>query len=358
MLSMAINHRVSMVVMRYRKIGKTGVYASVLAFGAMTFGEKNIMKLAGINQELANKMVKECIDAGINFFDTADMYDNGGSEMLLGNAIHDYRDQILLATKVRSRVDQGINSVGLSKHHIEIGIRKSLERLRTDRVDFYQFHGWDGDVPLQESMGAMQRLVDQGKVIYPGVSNFSAWQMAYLQGQCEALGYSRYHTAQMNYSLLNRDIEHEVYPFLNYNDMTLLVWSPLQGGILSGKYTKESQPKPGTRMGDRGTWGKGAFPPFDFEAGFTVVDKVTEIAGEQGATPSQVSLAWLLSKKNIVLLGAKTMEQLRENIASLDVNLTKLQLDELNEMTKPKVMYPGWMVDRQGHSGREFTKVE
>lgn len=348
-----------MASMRYIKVGSTGAYSSVLAFGAMTFGTKNTMQLAGVNQELANKMVKECIDAGINFFDTADVYDEGGSETLLGNALKDYREQVLLATKVRGKMGPGINSVGLSKHHIEISIKKSLERLKTDWVDFYQFHSWDAHVPLSESIEAMQRLVDQGKVLYPGVSNFSAWQMAYLQAQCEAKGYSRYHTAQMNYSLLNRDIEHEVYPFLSYSNMTLLVWSPLHGGILSGKYDKDSQPKPGTRMASRGgVWGKDNFPPFDFEKGFSVVEKVKEIAKEQDATPAQVSLSWLLSRKNIIILGAKTIEQLKENIAALDVNLTKQQLEELDSITKPKTMYPNWMIERQASRGREFSKVE
>ncbi len=348
-----------MASMKYIKVGSTGVYSSVLAFGAMTFGTKNTMQLAGVNQELANKMVKECIDAGINFFDTADVYDEGGSETLLGNALKDYREQVLLATKVRGKMGPGINSVGLSKHHIEISIRKSLERLKTDWVDFYQFHGWDEHVPLKESIEAMQRLVNQGKVLYPGVSNFSAWQMAYLQAQCKAKGYSHYQTAQMNYSLLNRDIEHEIYPFLGYSGMTLLVWSPLHGGILAGKYDKDSQPKPGTRMANRGgEWGKDNFPPFDFEKGFSIVEKVKEIAKEQGATPAQVSLSWLLSKKSIIILGAKTIDQLKENIASLDVNLTKQQLEELDSITKPKTMYPNWMIERQASRGREFSKVE
>jgi aryl-alcohol dehydrogenase-like predicted oxidoreductase len=348
-----------MTNMKYIRVGNTGAHSSVLAFGAMTFGTKNTMKLAGVDQELANRMVKGCIDAGINFFDTADVYDEGGSEMLLGNALKDYRDQVLLATKVRGKMGQGVNSVGLSKHHIEISVRKSLERLQTSWIDFYQFHSWDPYVPINESIEAMQRLVNQGKVLYPGVSNFSAWQMAYLQAKCEATGHSRYQTAQMNYSLLNRDIEHEVYPFLDYSGMTLLVWSPLHGGILSGKYDKDSSPASGTRMANRGgAWGKDTFPPFDFETGFLVVQKVKEIAKEQGATPSQISLAWLLSRKSIIILGAKTIDQLNENIAALDVNLTRQQLDDLNSMTQPKTMYPNWMIERQAHRGREFSKVE
>ncbi len=329
--------------MRYIRIGKTGVLGSVLALGAMTFGEKNAWKLGGVDQELANKMVKRSIDAGINFFDTADVYDEGRSEVLLGRALGEYREQVLIATKVRGRTGPGVNETGLSRHHINVAIRKSLERLGTTWIDFYQFHGWDSLAPIEEAAQAMQRLVDEGLVNYPGVSNFAAWQMAVLQTISQERGYARYETAQMNYSLLNRDIEHEVLPYMEHSGMTLLVWSPLHGGILTGKYTDYEKPQPGTRMGNRGFF----FPPFDSVLAKRVVDKLREIAKEQGATPAQVAIAWLLSKKLIVIIGARTMEQLEENLGAINVNLTSRQLDELNELTKPKSQYPGWMIERQ-----------
>ncbi len=338
---------------KYTPIGRTGVHASLLALGAMTFGEKNAWKLGGLNQEAVSKMVARAIDAGINLFDTADVYDEGESEKTLGEALRPYRDQVLIATKVRGRMGPGINEIGLSRHHIQIAIRKSLERLQTSWVDIYQFHSWDAHVPLDESIETMQDLVERGMVNYPGVSNFTAWQMSTLQARCEERGYSRYETAQMNYSLLNRDIEHEILPFMRYGKMSLLVWSPLHGGLLSGKYSKESKPPAGTRAGDRGLF----FPFFDETTGFGIVEKVKQIAEEQGATPAQIALSWLLSKNHIVLLGAKTMKQFEENLGALDVNLTSEQMENLDRITKSRVQYPNWMIERQGQ-GRTFPIVE
>ncbi|HMF30863.1 MAG TPA: aldo/keto reductase [Candidatus Lokiarchaeia archaeon] len=339
--------------MKYTPVGRTGVHASVLALGAMTFGEKNVWNLGGLNQDIVTQMVARAIDAGINFFDTADVYDQGDSEQKLGAALQPYRDQVLLATKVRGRLGQGINEEGLSRHHIRIAIRNSLARLGTQWVDFYQFHGWDPHVPIDEALEAMQDLVEQGLVNYPGLSNFSAWQMATVQARCEERGYARYETAQMNYSLLNRDIEHEILPFLQFSRMTLLVWSPLHGGMLSGKYTQGEQAPAGSRMGDRGFY----FPPFDEDTGFGVIDEVKRIAAEQGATPAQVALAWLLTKNQIILIGARSLEQFEENLGALDVQLTAEQLAHLDEITKPKVEYPQWMIERQG-AGRTFPIVE
>ncbi len=339
--------------MKYTPIGRTGVHASLLALGAMTFGEKNTWKLGGLGPEIVGKMVDRAIDAGINLFDTADVYDEGESEKTLGEALKPYRDRVLIATKVRARTGPGVNEIGLSRHHIENAVRKSLDRLQTSWIDIYQFHSWDAQVPLDESLETMQDLVEQGVVNYPGVSNFTAWQMATLQARCEERGYSRYETAQMNYSLLNRDIEHEVLPFIRYSKMTLLTWSPLHGGVLSGKYSKDSKPAVGTRAGERGLF----FPFFDETTGFGIVEKVKQIAEEQGATPAQIALSWLLTKNLIVLLGAKTMEQFEENLAALDVNLTAGQLENLDRITKSRVQYPNWMIERQS-SGRTFPIVE
>ncbi len=339
--------------MKYTPVGKTGVHASILALGAMTFGEKNTWKLGGLDQLTVDKMVKHAIDNGVNLYDTADVYDEGESEKTLGKALKPYRDQVLVATKVRGRTGTGINEIGLSRHHIEIAIRRSLERLDTKWVDIYQFHSWDPHVPLDESLETMQDLVEQGLVTYPGISNYTAWQMATLQARCEERGYSRYETAQMNYSLLNRDIDHEILPFMKYTQMSLLVWSPLHGGLLTGKYSRDVKPPPGTRAGNRGMY----FPFFDENTGFIIIDMVKSVAKEQDATPAQVAISWLASKGHIVLLGAKTLEQLDENLRSLDVHLTAKQLDELDAVSKPKVLYPNWMIQRQS-AGRDFEIIQ
>ncbi len=338
--------------MKYTPLGRTGVHVSLLALGAMTFGSKNVWKLGGLSPAAEDAMVKRCIDAGVNLFDTADVYDDGESEKALGRALKPWREQVLVATKVRGVSGPGINEVGLSRHHMRLSIRKSLERLGTSWVDLYQFHGWDPHVPMDEYLETMQDLVEEGLVNYPGLSNFSAWQMASLQARAEERGYARYATAQMNYSLLNRDIEHEVLPFLRSAQMTLLVWSPLHGGTLSGKYTKDGKPPAGTRMGDRGLF----FPFFDETTGWAVIDKVRALAKEQGGTPAQVALAWLLERKHVVLLGAKTLDQLDEDLGSLDVHLTTKQNEELDALTKPRRQYPDWMIERQDR-GRTFPLV-
>jgi aryl-alcohol dehydrogenase-like predicted oxidoreductase len=297
-------------------------------------------------------MVSRAIDAGINLFDTADVYDEGESEKTLGKALQPYRDKVLIATKVRGKSGPGINEIGLSRHHIRQAVRQSLERLGTRWVDLYQFHSWDAHVPIDESIEAMQDLVEEGLVNYPGVSNFTAWQIATVQARAEERGFSRYETAQMNYSLLNRDVEHEILPLLNYSKMSLLVWSPLHGGVLSGKYSKDSKP-PGTRAGNRGLF----FPFFDEKTGFDIVDRVKQVGKEQDATPAQVALSWLLSKGHIVLVGAKTMGQFEENLGALDVNLSSDQIGKLDELTRHRVQYPNWMIERQS-SGRTFPASE
>ncbi len=338
--------------MKYMSLGRTGVHVSLLALGAMTFGSRNAWKLGGLSRSTEDAMVKRSIDAGVNLFDTADVYDDGESEMALGRALRPWREQVLVATKVRGVSGPGINEVGLSRHHMRLAIRKSLERLGTSWVDLYQFHGWDPYVPMDEYLETMQDLVEEGLVNYPGLSNFSAWQMASLEARAEERGYARYATAQMNYSLLNRDIEHEVLPFLRSAQMTLLVWSPLHGGTLSGKYTKDEKPPGGTRMGDRGLF----FPFFDETTGWAVIDKVRALAKEQGGTPAQVALSWLLERKHVVLLGAKTLDQLDEDLGSLDVHLTTKQNEELDALTKPRRQYPNWMIERQDR-GRTFPLV-
>ncbi len=331
--------------MRYVRLGNTGTLVSVIALGTMTFGERNIRKLGGVPVEEASKMVRRAYDAGVNLFDTADVYDGGRSEEILGESVKPFRDEVVLATKVRGKTGSGINDQGLSRYHIMMAVKESLKRLGTDRIDLYQFHGWDAITPLDESLDAMQALIDEGLVIYPGISNFSAWQIATAQCSAAAKGYSRYVSAQMNYSLLNRDIEQEVLPYLSYSQMSLLVWSPLQGGLLSGKYTDLNSPPKGTRLGDTGR----VFPYFEKDQYPGILEQVNVIAREQGATAAQVSISWLISKGSIVIVGARTMEQLEENLNSINVNLTPDQIKELDEVSAQRTMYPNWMIQNQNN---------
>ncbi len=339
-------------IMKYVRYGRTASFVSVLAFGAMTLGEKNRWKLGGVTQELSDRMVKAAFDAGINLYDTADVYDEGDSEIMLGKSIKPYRDQVMIATKVRGRTGNGINESGLSRHHMSIAIRKSLERLNTKWIDIYQYHGWDLHGEFDEFLSTMDHFVDSGYVMYPAVSNFTAWQMATLQAMAVERGYARYESAQMNYSLLNRDIEYEVLPLMKYWSMTLLSWSPLHGGVLTGKYKRGEKPASGTRMGDRGFF----FPYFDEVHGWDIVDEVRNIAQEQGCTMSQVALAWIVSKGHVAIIGARNMEQLQENLESVNVNLKKEQIERLDRISENREIYPNWMVKRQ-NGDRNFEIV-
>ncbi|MEM0097218.1 MAG: aldo/keto reductase [Conexivisphaerales archaeon] len=329
--------------MKYVRLGNTGTLVSVIALGTMTFGERNSWKLGGVPVEEASKMVNRAYDAGVNLFDTADVYDGGRAEEILGESVKPFRDEVILATKVRGKTGTGINDQGLSRYHITRAIKESLRRLDTDRVDLYQFHGWDSITPIEESIDVMQDMIDEGLVIYPGISNFSAWQMAITQSLALNKGYSRYVSAQMNYSLLNRDIEHEVLPFLSYAEMSLLVWSPLQGGLLSGKYTDLNSPPKGTRLGDTGR----VFPYFEKDQYPAILEKINTISAEQGVTAAQISLAWLINRGSIVLIGARTLEQLEDNLNAVNVKLTPEQVKELEEVSAQREMYPNWMIKNQ-----------
>ncbi|MGC8609712.1 MAG: aldo/keto reductase, partial [Thermoplasmata archaeon] len=283
---------------------------------------------------------------------TADVYDGGYSEIMLGNSIKPYREQVLIATKVRSRMGDGINETGLSRHHMHISLEHSLERLQTKWVDILQYHGWDLAGNIDEFMKTMQAFVDQGKVLYPAISNFAAWQIATVQTKAEEDGYARYESAQMNYSLLNRDVEYEVMPFLKYSTMSMLAWSPLHGGLLTGKYKRGQKPQSGTRMGDRGFF----FPYFDEERGWNIVEELENISMEQGSKPSQVALSWIINKGIIAIIGARNMEQLDENLGSIDINLKKEQTDRLDKISEIREMYPNWMIQRQNQD-RSFETI-
>ena len=274
--------------MKYRRLGNTGVIVSEVALGTMQFGGK--MNMGNLGQEATTKMVKLALDRGINFIDTADVYSQGESETLLGNALKGVREEIVLATKCRLPMSENFNRSGATRVNIMRGIESSLKRLQADHVDLYQVHGWDSNTPLEETLRTLDDLVRQGKTRYIGLSNHLSWQAATAISLQERMGLEKYATAQMYYSLVGRGLEHEFQSFAQYANLGILVWSPLAGGFLAGKYTRTSQPAGGTRFAEAGQ-----FVPFDKEMGWRVVDTLKEVAGRHGASCARVALAWTLS---------------------------------------------------------------
>ncbi|ADO67882.1 aldo/keto reductase [Stigmatella aurantiaca] len=331
--------------MNYRLLGRTGLYVSELCFGAMTFGGEGIWKAIGTSgQKEADTLVGRCLEAGINFFDTADVYSHGASEQLLGKALGARRKDIVLATKVRGRVGPGVNELGLSRGHILDSVHASLKRLGTDYIDLYQIHGFDAVTPLDETLRALDDLVRQGKVRYLGASNLAAWQLMKALGISEHRGLSRFESLQAYYSIAGRDLEREVVPLMKDQQVGLMVWSPLAGGFLSGKYRRGQQGPEGSR---RATFD---FPPVDRERAYNVIDVMDGIAREHQSSVARVALAWLLHQPHVttIVIGAKTAEQLEDNLETPKLKLTAEQLTALNTASALTPEYPGWMVARQG----------
>ena len=330
--------------MNYRMLGRTGLYVSELCFGAMTFGGEGFWKVVGSQgQTEADTLVGRCLEAGINFFDTANVYSNGASEQLLGKALGARRKDIILATKVRGRMGPGINEVGLSRGHIMDSVHASLKRLGTDYIDLYQIHGYDSVTPLDETLRALDDLVRQGKVRYLGASNLAAWQLMKSLGISEHRGLSRFESLQAYYSIAGRDLERELVPLMKDQQVGLMVWSPLAGGFLSGKFRRGQQGPEGAR---RAAFD---FPPVDRERAYTVIDVMDGIARESNTSVARVALAWLLHQPHVttLIIGAKTAEQLEDNLAAPSLKLTAEQLAALNTASALPLEYPGWMVSRQ-----------
>jgi aryl-alcohol dehydrogenase-like predicted oxidoreductase len=332
--------------MRYNILGRTGLLVSELCLGAMTFGGKGFWEVVGKQgQDTVNQVVGRSLDNGINFIDTADAYSEGESERLLGVALQGKRDDVVVATKVRLRMGKGVNNVGLSRGHIMQGVEASLKRLNTDYIDLYQIHGVDKLTPMDETLRALDDLVTQGKVRYIGCSNHSAWQMMKAQGISAQHGWARFESVQAYYTIASRDLEHEIIPMVEDQNMSVLVWSPLAGGLLSGKFSREASDNPeGAR---RTTFD---FPPVNREHAFNVVDVMREVAAEHGASVAQIALAWLLHQKAVtsVIIGAKTIEQLDDNLKAPDIRLSDDQMNRLNTVSEPSPIYPNWMMTRQG----------
>jgi aryl-alcohol dehydrogenase-like predicted oxidoreductase len=334
--------------MKYNLLGNTGLKVSELCLGTMTFGGKGYFKVIGtLGQDAVDALVKKSVDAGINFIDTANVYSEGLSEEITGTAIRNLglsRSELVLATKVRGKMGEGPNDSGLTRKHILQQVEDSLRRLKTDYIDLYQIHSYDPLTPLEETLRALDDLVHTGKVRYIGASNVAAWQLM------KALDYSRFNhlakfvSLQAYYTLAGRDLERELIPLVIDQGIGLLIWSPLAGGLLSGKYSREEENKEGGR---RAAFD---FPPVDKERAFDLIDLLRPMAAQKGASVAQLSLAWLLQRPAVssVIIGANKMEQLEDNLKSVSLSFTQEELDRLDEASRLPREYPGWMLERTG----------
>jgi len=335
--------------MQHNTLGKTGLFVSKLCLGTMTFGGKGFWEVIGQQgQEMATRLVDRCLDGGINFIDTANVYSFGESERLLGEALKGKRDRVVLATKVRGRMADEPNEVGLSRKHIFDQVHKSLKRMQTDYIDLYQIHGYDALTPLEETLGALDDLVRQGKVRYIGASNLAAWQLMKSLGISERRGLNRFQSLQAYYSIAGRDLERELVPLILDQGLALMVWSPLAGGLLSGKFTREGDAPEGAR---RAAFD---FPPVDKAHAFDVIDAMRPMAKEHGVSVANIALAWLLHQNWVtsVLIGAKTMDQLEDNLNAVNIELSTHELRQLDEVSALPPEYPQWMIERQAAGRR------
>jgi len=334
--------------MQYKTLGNTGLLVSTLCFGTMTFhGGTGIFQAIGtVDQTGADELIKGCIDAGINFFDTADVYSEGESEKTLGQSLKNLniaRKDVIIATKVFGRVGPGRNDVGASRGHIMDAVDASLLRLQTDHIDLYQIHANDSITPVEETLRALDTLVQQGKVRYIGVSNWQAWKIAKALGISEFKNLARFDTLQAYYSIAGRDLEREIVPLLEAEKTGLLVWSPLAGGLLSGKFSRENQKPEGSRRSEFD------FPIVDKERTWKILDAMAPIAKAHDCSPARISLAWLLAKPVVtsVIIGAKRLDQLHDNIAAVELKLTEDEIKQLDEVSALPPEYPGWMLPFQ-----------
>ena len=332
--------------MKYKLLGNTGLKVSELCLGTMTFGGRGMWTAIGtLPQEKANELVKMAVEGGINFIDTANIYSEGLSEKMTGQAIRDLglkRDELVLATKVRGAMGEGPNDAGLSRKHILQQAHESLNRLNTDYIDLYQIHGFDPLTPMEETLEALDSLVQSGKVRYIGCSNLAAWQIMKSLGISSLNHLSKFVSLQAYYTIAGRDLERELVPMLLDQKMGLMVWSPLAGGLLSGKYSRNAETKEGRRVNYD-------FPPVNKEKAYDIIDVMKQIADSKKATVAQIALAWLLHQPVVtsVILGAKKPEQLADNLKSVNVKLSAEELSKLNEVSKLDPEYPGWMIERQ-----------
>ena len=327
--------------MEYRQLGRSGLRVSALALGTMTFGGRGgFAKTGATDVAGARHQIDLAIDAGVNLIDTADVYSAGLSEEIIGQVIAGRRDQLLLATKARMRMGDGPNDAGLSRHHLIRACEASLRRLGTDYIDLYQVHEWDGQAPLEETLEALDTLVRSGKVRYIGCSNYAGWQLLKALGTSERYGYQRFISQQIYYSLQARDAEYELIPASLDQGLGVLVWSPLAGGLLSGKYRRGQDTPAGTRR--LAGWDE---PPVrNEEQLYDTIEVLVEIAEAHAVSPAQVALAWLRGKPAItsLVVGARTDEQLLDNLRSAELSLSAEQQARLDAVSIPPLLYPYW----------------
>ena len=334
--------------MKYRPLGRTGQFVSEICLGTMTFsGGSGMWRAIGtVEQKGATALVARALEAGVNFIDTADVYSEGQSEVMLGQVLRDLqvkREEVIVATKVRGRTGPGPNAVGLSRGHIMDQIAGSLKRLGLDHVDLHQIHGFDPVTPIEETLRALDDCVSRGLVRTIGCSNLAAWQIMKALGISERRGFARFETVQAYYTIAGRDLEREILPLVEDQGLGVMVWSPLAGGLLSGKFTREGAGPQGARRASFD------FPPVDRERAYDVIDAMQPIAKAHDVSVARVALAWLLQRKGVmsVIVGAKTVEQLDDNLAAAKLVLSAEDVAALDKASALAPEYPGWMIARQ-----------
>jgi aryl-alcohol dehydrogenase-like predicted oxidoreductase len=328
--------------MEYRQLGHSGLRISALTLGTMTFGGRGGFSAVGATGiDGARRQVDMCLDAGVNLIDTADVYSGGLAEEITGEVIKGRRDTLLLSSKVRMAMGDGPNDAGLSRQHIIAGCEASLRRLGTDHIDIYHVHEWDGQTRLEETLSALNSLVSAGKVRYLAASNYAGWQLMKALAVADSHGFERFAAQQVYYSLEARDAEYELVPLAVDQGLGILVWSPLAGGLLSGKYRRNGSPESGTRQVS-GAWNE---PPVRTrEKLYDTVEILVDIAGAHGASPAQVALAWLLGRPAVtsVIIGARTDEQLLDNLGGASLLLSADERAALDKVSAPELIYPYW----------------
>jgi aryl-alcohol dehydrogenase-like predicted oxidoreductase len=333
--------------MKYRQLGKTGVFVSELSLGAMTFGGRGYWKSIGQLQEKeVTRLVKTSIEHGVNFFDTANVYSEGLSELLLGKAFKNLgisHQLVFIATKVRGRVGPGANQVGLSKLHMLDSVDDSLQRLGLSHIDLLYIHGVDPVTPLEETMRGLEEAVRSGKVRYLGVSNHPAWMVVKANSIAGMMGWSKFVATQNFYSIASRDIEREIVPMAISEGIGIMPWSPLAGGFLSGKYTRDKKIAGKSRRDDFD------FPPVNKEKAFDIIDLMTNIGKRYNVSVARVALSWIKDRPGVtsVIIGAKKQDQLLDNLASTELELTQDEINDLDTISALIPEYPGWMIERQ-----------
>src|SRR5919112_2283966 len=327
--------------MEHRQLGRSGLRVSALTLGTMTFGGSGrFANVGSTDVEGARRQIDMCLDAGVNLFDTADVYSDGLSEEILGQSLAGRRDRVLVATKARMAMGEGPNDAGLSRHHLIAECEASLRRLDVDHIDLYQVHEWDGATPLEETLEALDTLVRDGKVRYAGCSNYAGWQVMKALGISERHGLQRFVSQQIHYTLQAREAEFELVPAGLDQGLGVVVWSPLAGGLLSGKYRRGAQGPEGARQ--LTDWNEPPVP--DPDRLYDIVDTLVEIADGRGVSSAQVALAWLLGRPGVcsVIVGARTDEQLADNLAAASLSLSAEERRRLDEVSAPPLPYPHW----------------